>query len=56
MKNWRTTIAGAIAGGLTAILPQLGAEDLDWKAILLGFVIAVMGYVSKDAGVSGTTK
>jgi hypothetical protein len=56
MKNWRTTIIGALAAGGTAALSyfQTGGLDMKTAAIVAGF--AVLGFFSKDAGVSGTQK
>ena len=60
MKNWKTTLFGALAGCmviLTATVEQLGAgADVDWLKVGLGLMIALFGYFAKDFGVSGTTK
>ena len=56
MKNWKTTVVGAIAGGLTAISPMLEGDDVSLMSILSGFAIAVLGYLSKDFGVTGKGK
>lgn len=56
MKNWKTTLAGAIAGGLIAVQPLLATGTVDWKAVGVGFVVAIFGYFAKDAGVTGTEK
>lgn len=56
MKNWKTTIVGAIAGGLIAIQPLLANGAVDFKALAYGFAIAALGVVSKDFNVSGTGK
>ena len=46
VKNWKTTIAGAILAGLLAIQN----EDLtDWKAWILPAAIAVLGFLARDA-------
>lgn len=56
MKNWKTSLAGAIAGGLTVIAPMLEGSDVTLTSILSGFAIAVLGYLSKDFNVSGKAK
>ena len=56
MKNWKTTLVGAIAGGLTAIAPLLEGSDVSVSSILSGFAIAVLGYLAKDFGVTGKGK
>lgn len=53
MKNWKTTLAGAIAGGLIAIQPYLETGTFEIKEIILGFAIAFFGVVAKDFNVSG---
>ena len=56
MKNWKTTIVGALAGALIAIQPLLATGEVDIKALLMGFGITFLGAVSKDFNVSGTNK
>ena len=56
MKNWKTTLIGALLGGFIAIQPLFEAGNYDWKKLGLGFAIAVFGYLAKDAGVTGTGK
>lgn len=56
MKNWKTTLLGAIGAALTAvtIYIQSGGDLSDWKLYILPVLVAVFGYVSKDAGITGT--
>lgn len=56
MKNWRTTLTGAItAAGIVALnLVQNGT--IDAKTIGIAAGIAALGFIAKDAGVSGTEK
>ena len=60
MMNWRTTLAGAIGAAAINIqnaLSLINGEPINnWMAIITGAVIAVLGYLAKDAGMSGTTK
>lgn len=56
MKNWRTTIAGMIGAGATVALTYLQSGVLDGKTLGIAAAIGALGYLSKDAGVSGTEK
>lgn len=56
MKNWKTTILGAIGAAIVAIQPIIESGVIDWKAVGIAALIALFGYLSKDAGVSGTAK
>lgn len=56
MKNWRTTVLGAIAAAFVAIQPLIATGEVDWKAVGIAALIALFGYLSKDAGVTGTVK
>lgn len=56
MKNWKTTIVGAVIGGLVAIQPILESGQINVQELLIGFLIAAFGAVSKDFNVTGTGK
>lgn len=59
MKNWKTTILGAIAAILVAIQPIIEAAqggEINWVQLGFAAALAAMGYLSKDAGVTGTEK
>jgi hypothetical protein len=56
MKNWKTTVLGAIAAAFIAIHPLISTGEVDWKAVGIAAVVALFGYLTKDAGVSGTQK
>jgi hypothetical protein len=59
MKNWRTTLIGAITAALVAIGPIIDAaqgEAINWAQLALAACIAVLSYLAKDAGVTGTDK
>jgi hypothetical protein len=46
LKNWKTTIAGAVLAGLLV----MQEHDLsDWKAWVLPVAIAVLGFLARDA-------
>lgn len=53
MKNWKTTLAGALGGSIIAIQPLLSTGEVDIKALITGFVVAFIGFVSKDFNVTG---
>lgn len=59
MKNWKTTLAGAIFG-LLLLLQQQGVKighigDGDWLGVSVAAAAAVAGYVAKDKSVTGGT-
>lgn len=53
MKNWKTTVIGAIAGGLLAIQPLFATGEIDWPQVAAGFAIAVFGFLAKDFNKTG---
>lgn len=53
IKNWKTTILGAVVGGAVAIQPLISSGSFSAKDVILGFLIAAFGVVSKDFNVSG---
>lgn len=57
MKNWKTTIVGALTGGGISIdaIVQQGLTQ-GWKQALIGLAVIILGIVSKDAGVTGVAK
>lgn len=58
MKNYRTTIIGALLAGVSflGIYQSNGGNLADWKQWAIPFLIAVLGYLAKDAGVTGASK
>lgn len=56
MKNWRTTLIGAITAIVNSALPLMATGQIDWKAVAISAGMAAMGIVAKDAGVSGTER
>lgn len=58
MKNWRTTFIGALLAGLSflAAFQANGGNLSDWKLWIIPALIAVLGYLAKDAGVTGSMK
>jgi drug/metabolite transporter (DMT)-like permease len=58
MRNWRTTLIGAVLAGVTflAQFQQNGGNLDDWKLWVIPALVTVLGYVAKDAGVTGSVK
>ncbi|WP_395739282.1 hypothetical protein [Prosthecobacter sp.] len=58
MKNYRTTIAGALLAAVSsvALYQNNGGNLSDWKLWIIPALIAFLSYLAKDAGVSGTMK
>lgn len=58
MKNWKTTLIGALLAGLSflAIYQSNGGALDKWQQWIIPALIAVMGYLAKDAGVTGGLK
>ncbi|MDA8155562.1 MAG: hypothetical protein M0Z52_03780 [Actinomycetota bacterium] len=54
MKNWKTTLAGALAGGVVAIAPLVQSGHIDVLQTVVGFLIAFLGFFAKDHDVTGT--
>lgn len=56
MKNWKTTVIGALLAAVMAVATyQANGGDLaDWKLWVLPALIAGLGWLAKDAGVTGT--
>lgn len=58
MKNYRTTLIGAALAGLSflSIYQQNGGDLANWQQWLIPIAIAMLGYLAKDAGVTGSVK
>ena len=51
LKNWQTTIAGALLAALVAVQESSAGKDLtDWRSWILPASIALLGFLSRDAG------
>ena len=51
LKNWQTTIAGALLAALIAAQEASAGKDLtDWKAWILPASITLLGFLARDAG------
>lgn len=53
MKNWRTTLIGAIGAGLVAGYGAFSAGGLTIDQIIIAGFMAFIGVFSKDFNVSG---
>ena len=58
MKNWKTTFAGLISAAVTAAAGYFSAtgDTTNWQAYTAAAGMAVIGYLAKDAGVTGPEK
>lgn len=58
MKNWKTTLLGAALAVVTflATYQSNGGNIADWKLWVIPAISAALGYVAKDAGVTGSMK
>lgn len=58
MQNYKTTITGAVLALLKFLetYQSNGGNLADWKLWIIPAAIAALGYVAKDAGVTGTAK
>jgi len=54
--NWRTTIVGAVSAALLAVEPLLTVGTVSKERLIVAGAIGLLGYLAKDAGVSGTDK
>ena len=55
MKNWKTTIVGALAGAGIVALELIKNGSTDIKTVVVGFALADLGAVAKDNNVTGGT-
>lgn len=56
MKNWRTTVVGALLAVLTIIQPLIEDGTVTPIRIAIAGAIALLGYLMKDFSVTGTGK
>lgn len=59
MKNWRTTLAGALTIAVAicaAALEFLKTGTANWPVLVTGVTIGIGLVKAKDAGVTGTEK
>ena len=51
MKNWKTSVLGAV-GGLPMIIQ--GVINQDWAMVITGVASVLLGFFAKDSNVTGT--
>ena len=55
-KSWKTTLVGWLTGGAVGLIPVLQTGRVDYKSLLIGFGIGLLGTVAKDGDVTGGTR
>lgn len=53
-NSWKTTVTGICGALLINVVPLLQTGTYSWQAIVVGVVVAIIGYLAKDWNVSGT--
>jgi hypothetical protein len=56
MKNWRTTLAGIIGGAVSLAADMYTGGMFTAAAFAKALVPVILGYLAKDAGVTGTAR
>lgn len=56
MKNWKTTLVGALGAVFSVVWPLIQTGQVTVKDIAIAAGLALLGYFSKDAGVTGSAK
>jgi hypothetical protein len=56
MKNWRTTLIGCLAAAANFAYPMYMEGKVGVATIIISMAFAAIGYLSKDAGVTGGQK
>ena len=54
MKNWKTTMFGALAAVAQIAIPAYQTGTLDGKSLIPALFMGLLGFFAKDAGVTGT--
>jgi hypothetical protein len=55
MTSWRTTIIGAVLAVIIAVQPIIETGTIDWKKVGIAALVALFGYLAKDAGATPPT-
>ena len=55
MKNWKTTVLGALLAIVIAVAPIIQTGVIDWKAVGIAALVALIGYFAKDKDVTGVS-
>lgn len=53
MKNWITTLVGALGAGLIALVPYLQTGEFSTQSLITAFIVAALGVASKDFNKTG---
>lgn len=53
MKNWKTTLIGAVGASLTIVYGLISQGGVSTEQIILAGAMAFLGFFSKDYNVSG---
>lgn len=56
MKNWKTTLFGALGAAAIAGQSIYANGNVDLKTAAIAIAVAIFGYIVKDAGVTGSGK
>lgn len=56
MKNWKTTAAGAVGAAAITLQSLFTNGEVDIKTAITAVIVAILGYLAKDAGVTGAGK
>lgn len=55
MKNWKTTVAGALMAGANVALSLYQSGTVDARTLLVSAAFAIIGFLAKDFNVTGGT-
>ena len=53
MKSWKTTLVGLLMAILNSAAPLLSGTSPDWKTLGMSAGMAALGFLAKDANVTG---
>jgi len=54
LANWKTTLVGIVGAVFSVVWPLVSTGGVDIKDVISAGVLAILGYLAKDAGVTGT--
>ena len=56
MKNWRTTAIGVLAAAANFAYPMYMEGKVSTQTIIMSMAFAAIGWLAKDAGITGIEK
>ena len=56
MKSWKTTLAGVLGAGVLTAQTVVQTGTVDTRTIIISSFLAMLGFLAKDKGVTGTGK